>query len=649
MGFETVNGLGMRDATSAALDDASAGLRPSRLRILATSDLHAHISPWDYHANRASPAVGLARTASLIAAARAEVACSLLVDNGDFLQCSPLGDVEALRSQGDGAGPHPMIAAMNALGYDAATLGNHEFSHGLAFLEGHLAAAQFPVVSANIARRLGAHPLQDDTLVPPTLILQRTLSDGDGVLRPLRIGVTGFLPPQTPQWDQAKLGNALKTRDILEAAAAHVPALRKRGADVVLALSHSGIGADTPHDWMENASTALAALPGIDALVAGHTHQTFPSADHGATQGIDPAGGRLWGKPAVMPGLYGSHLGVIDLDLVWQADGWRVLGGQSTLRPIARRHASGRLRALTQSAPAIVALAEPAHQATRLWARRPVGASTAPMHSFFAMLSPSPTVRLIAKAQAAHVRRALQGGPYADLPVLSAAAPFHAGGRGGPENYTHIPRGRLTLRHVFDLYPHPNTIAALVVTGANLGNWLERSFSQFCQIRPGAQEVELLDPDFPSFNFDLIEGLTWAVDLSRPARHDSRGEVVNATASRIVNLAYGGKNVQPDQCFVLATNSYRATGSGGFSGAGLASLVLNGPEASRDVLRQHLEAAGRIDPRALPNWRFCPMPGTTALFNSAPDAADHLADLAPLRAEALDLTPKGFRRFRLHL
>ncbi len=174
----------------------------ARLRIPATLDLHAHIMPWDYHANRASPAVGLARTASLIATARA---CCLLVDNGDVLQGSPLTDVEALRVQGDGAGLHPMIAAMNALGYDAVALGNHEFSHGLPFLLESLAGARFAVVSANIARRLGALPLEDVTLVPPTLVLHRRLRGPDGAERPLQIGIIGLLPPRQrsgtgPSW-----------------------------------------------------------------------------------------------------------------------------------------------------------------------------------------------------------------------------------------------------------------------------------------------------------------------------------------------------------------------------------------------------------------------------------------------------------------
>lgn len=647
-----IHGPKMQDASSVSTSVPPAfkvgkGMGLARLRILATSDLHAHVTPWDYLANRASPATGLARTASLIARARAEVGCCLLVDNGDFLQGSPMGDVEALKARGSG-GQHPMIAAMNALGYDAATLGNHEFSHGVAFLTDHLAAAEFPVVASNLVRRLGASVAEDEPLVLPRLLLRRMLRDRAGVEWPLTIGIVGFAPPQTTQWDNAKLGNAVQARDILEAAAHHVARLREDGAELVLALSHSGIGAETARPWMENASAALAALPGIDALVAGHTHQTFPAPDFSGSAAVDPVAGTLWGKPAVMPGFHGSHLGLIDLDLRWEGR-WRVTGGQSSLRPIAERMPSGRLRARTRSAPAILDLAEPAHRATRAWARRVVGHSRRPLHSYFAMVSATPAVRLIARAQAAHVAGILAGGPHADLPVLSVAAPFHCGGRGGPENYTHVEAGRLTMRHVFDLYPHPNRVAALLVTGAELRAWLERSFSQFRQVTPGAQDQDLLNPDFPSFNFDMIEGLTWEVDLCAPGRHDNRGEVVCPDAARIRDLSWQGRPLAPDQRFVLATNSYRVNGSGGFAAARPDRQILHDLRASRDVLMDHIAAGREIAPPEPPNWRFRPMPGTTVCFYSAPEAAAHLDELAPLRAEPLGMTAQGFRRFRLHL
>jgi 2',3'-cyclic-nucleotide 2'-phosphodiesterase/3'-nucleotidase len=606
------------------------------LRILATTDLHAHVMPWDYHANRPSPSAGLARTASLIRRARAEHPGALLFDNGDFLNGSPMAEVPQ--------GENPVIAAMNALGYDAATLGNHEFSHGLQALGRALAACRFPIVSSNMLTARGATPAEDRHIAAPRLILTRHLP---GALHPIRIGLLGFAPPQVVQWDRAALGAAMKVRDILEAARHHVACLRAEGADVVIALSHSGIAGSEPLPMLENATAALARIPGIDALVAGHTHQAFPAPGYPVAPGIDPQAGTVHGKPVVMPGFFGSHLGVIDLTLRHEG-GWQVQGATVALRPIARRE-SGRLKALTRSDPQILALAAPAHQATRDWAAQTVGRTLAPLHSYFAMVAPSASVRLIAQAQADHVRHALQGTPHEGLPVVSVAAPFHSGGRGGPENYAHVPAGRLTRRHVFDLYPHPNAIAALLVTGADLAAWLERSFSQFNRIDPGAQDAWLVDADFPSFNFDTVEGLTWEVDLSAPAAHDARGGATGRPRGRICDLRFQGAPVGADQRFVLATNTYRATGSGGFPVGGADRLVIKGPTASRDILTDHIARLGVLPPATSLPWRFRAMPGTSVLFDSAPGAARYLSDLMPLHAEPLEITPEGFRRFRLHL
>ena len=622
------------------------------LRLLATTDLHVHLVPWDYYGNRSAASSGLARTATLIAAARAEIAARqglcLLLDNGDFLNGSPLGDLVA-GAPDPATATHPMIAAMNALGYDAATLGNHEFSEGLEFLMSCIGAAQFPIVSANIARSLGDTPLADRMLVPATALLQRDLPGRNGSTHSLKIGIIGFLPPQTTQWDQRQLGGSLVTRDILDAAAAHVPRLRAAGADIVIALSHSGIGSATGGPGMENAAAALAALPGIDALVAGHAHQTFPSADFPLGPGIDPVRGTLWGKPAVMPGFHGSHLGVVDLTLTHCAGVWRVQSGAVALRPIARRNRAGRVVAVTRSAAGILDIAGPAHRATRTWSRQAIGHTDTALHSYFALAAPCPAVTLVAEAQAAHVARVLQGGPHAGLPVISAAAPYHAGGRGGPESYALIPPGPIALRHAFDLFPHPDSIAALLVTGSDLQRWVERSFSLYHQIAAGSQDAPLVNPDFPGFNFDQIAGLTWLVDLTQPARCDTRGSVINPASQRIRDLRHLGRPIDPAARFVLATNSYRAAGSGGFAAATSDRVILNGPHYIRDILLAHMAGGATLSDRPPPNWRFTPTPDTTVIFESAPAAVAHIAELSSMTPEALDLTPRGFRRFRLHL
>ena len=339
-------------------DPDSAGPRSRRagLRLLATSDLHVHLHSWDYFSDQPSPAVGLARTAALIRAARGEVANALLFDNGDFLDGSPLGDMIAAQYRSGRVQTHPVIAAMNLLGYDAVTIGNHEFSQGVDYLTSRLQQANFPVVSTNMLTLRGERREADRSLFAADLLLLREILDQDGAPHPIRIGVLGFAPVQTALWEHHVLQGRLATRDILEAAAARIPLLKAQGAEIIVALSHSGIGLGVAAPMMENATTALARLDGIDVLIAGHTHQHFPDPDFPPGPGIDPVAGTLWGKPAVMPGFHGSHLGVIDLDLERTPAGWQIIGHRSQLRAISRRVASGALEPLIAADPDVLSV-----------------------------------------------------------------------------------------------------------------------------------------------------------------------------------------------------------------------------------------------------------------------------------------------------
>lgn len=622
--------------TSATLDHAQrieSDAYPVTLavRVLATSDLHAHILPWDYHADRPSHTRGLSRVAGLIARAKAEVPNTVLLDNGDFLHGSPLGDFAVQSGQ---AARHPMIRAMNRLGYDAATLGNHEFSHGIEVLRQSLGAARFPVVSANMWDQE-----QDRPFVPPFVVLDRQMRDANGNAHAVRIGVIGFLPPQTVIWEREQLQGRVSARAILEAAHDAVPQLRGRGVDVVIALSHSGLGADGGD---ENVSAALAAIDGIDAVIAGHTHEVFP----------DPLGPRaLSGKPVVMPGFFGSHLGVIDLTLSRIGGAWRVTAHSAEARPIAGRNAAdGRAVALVGGDRAVEKTAAPLHGALKAAGDQVVGHTVVPLHSYFALVKGSRALDLVAAAQTEHVRIALRGSEFAALPILSAVAPFKAGGRGGPENYTDIPTGQVTERHVSDLYLHPNRLVALRVRGRDLADWLERSVSLFHQIGARARDAELVNPDFPSFNFDMIFGLTYQIDLSRNARHDARGHVLDPTARRIFDLRFQETPLDPQAEFVLATNSYRSSGGAGFPCCGSGHVLYSSAQTSSEVLRQHILNAGRIGAApVVAHWRFKPLGGATVMLHAAPAASRHLHEIAELRPEPLDLLPNGYQRFRLHL
>ena len=613
----------------------SSGPARLHLRLLATTDLHAEMMPYDYNADRPQPARGLACTATLIAEARAEAANVLLFDNGDLLQGTPLGDLWARRGVGESA--HPVIEAMNLLGYDAATVGNHDFNYGLDFLSGALAGARFPVVSANAVLALGDDPAGDRTLLPPFVVLTRELRGPEGRLWPLRVGVIGFLPPQVPQWDRAVLGDRLATREIAEAAQGWVPAMRAAGCDLVVALCHSGIGEPEALPGQEDAAVPLARVPGVDVLVTGHSHLVFPSPRFEGLAEVDATAGRIAGKPAVMAGARGSHLGVIDLELERAADGWRVVAAAVEARPVER--ASGPAPA----DPALLdRLARP-HAETLAHARQPIGRSLAAMTSHFALVAPSATVALVAEAQARHVAQKLAGTAFAGVPVLSAAAPFRAGGRAGPGNYTEIPAGTLALRHAADLYIYPNLIAALRLSGAQLAEWIERAASLFCRLTPGERDQPLIDASLPSYTFDLVHGLDFAIDLSEPARYDPHGRLIRPEARRIRDLAHRGRPVAPDDSFVIATNSYRAGGAARFFGE---IPVWMGAEAVRDIVARHIAETSPLTPAAPPFWSFVPMPGTSAWVCSAPHPSEPPPHLALTR---LADTAEGFSCFRLDL
>lgn len=618
---------GLSPATDAALVD---------LRILATTDLHAQLSARDYLTGRRRSDIGLTRVATLIRAARAEAANTLLFDNGDAIEGSALAD-HAVAVKGRG-GAHPVIAAMNALGYDAATLGNHEFSHGLPFLQAAIAAAAHPVVSANLTWAADGRPF-----VPAHVLLDRQVRDRAGRLRALRIGVFGLTPPQVLVWEAKHLGGRLAAQEMLAAARAATAALRAGGADVVIALCHTGLSRN-PAD-RENPGLALAAGAGADAVVLGHGHQVFPGPDFADLPGADVARGTIAACPVAMPGAHGSHLGVVDLVLSREGGRWRVAAARAEARPV---QGPGAGVAVDEDA-ALLQRARPAERRLSRWLSRPAGETGTALESYFAVVADGPLLRTIAAAKAAWLAAAAPGTPLAGLPILAAVAPFRAGGRGGPLNYVDVPAGPLTRRAMTELYAHPNSVAAVVMTGAGVAEWLERGASGYARQRPGTLS-QLVDPGFPAFAFEPIHGLSYRIDLSVPPRFDAQGALADPGARRIRDLCWDGRPIEPEMRFAVATNSYRASLLGQQMGDEVIAR-LDRPMLSRDVLAGWLAtpAAARRWPMAAGGWSFAPMGGQAVLFDTGPGAARHLDRIAALRPEVLGLTPAGFLRLQLGL
>lgn len=620
---------------SAAKDDARPDPVSGRLRILETTDLHMQILPYDYFADGPDLRGGLVQLADQIAQLRADPQQTcLLFDNGDFLQGNPLADFLAASLN---QRIHPMIAAFAALGYDAVTLGNHEFNYGLPFLRKALAAAPFGVVCANIDW------LAQQPLAQPYVLLERMITCDDGHSRPIRLGIIGFVPPQVTRWDHAVLAGQIRSHDIVATARRLVPQIKAAGADLVIALCHAGIAEVEERAGMQNAAVPLAAVPDVDVILSGHIHDLFPAPDTSRPSvradvpvpapAIDRQSGSLHGKPAVAAGCFGAALGVIDLDLHWQQGRWQIAAHHSrTLR-------ASRQPAQHPSAARLAAIAHADHAATLALIRQPITRSDLPIHSYLATITPDLPRDILARALRDYAGQMLSD---KTLPVIAALAPFRAGGRAGPAHYVDIPAGPVTLRDISAIYPHPDTAAIVGQSGADLYAWLELAVSGYAQIAPRQAVQPLHDPDFAVHSIEALIGLTYQIDLSAPPRYHSDGTLRADAGQRIYDLRYQGRPVAPDDRFAVALSAYRAFGGAGAS-ATRSDILHVSDQPMRAILRDYLYSAPPLIQPAAPVWRFVPVTGASAWFASAPAARAHLrAGIAHIGAAA-----DGFDRYRL--
>ena len=451
-----------------------------------------------------------------------------------------------------------------------------------------------PLVNANVL-----DPATGKFIYQPYKIIEKTFTDTQGRLTTVKIGVTGIVPPQILNWDKANLEGKVVVRDSVEAIRDIIPEMRKAGADITLVLSHSGIGDDKYEKGEENEGYQIASLPGVDAVVTGHSHAEFPSGNgtgfYEKYPGVDGVNGKINGTPVTMAGKYGDHLGVIDLKLNYTDGKWKVTDSKGSIRKVDTKSNVADQR--------VIDIAKESHQGTINYVRQQVGTTTAPITSYFSLVKDDPSVQIVNNAQLWYAKQELAGTPEANLPILSAAAPFKAGTRGDATAYTDIPAGPIAIKNVADLYLYDNVAAILKVNGAQLKEWLEMSAGQFNTIDPNnSQPQNLVNTDYRTYNFDVIDGVTYEFDITQPNKYDREGKLANPNASRVRNLKYQGKEIDPNQEFIVVTNNYRSNGN--FPGVREANLnrLLN--LENRQAIINYILAVKNINPSADQNWHF---------------------------------------------
>lgn len=535
--------------------------------VLGTTDLHGNVFNWDYFTDKefddkAHNDVGLAKISTLVNRIREEKGRhnTLLIDAGDTIQGTQLSyyyaKVDPITAE---RGPvHPMAQAMNAIGYDAAALGNHEFNYGIPVLRKFEEQCDFPL--------LGANALDAKTLRPafPPYSMHR-LRTPHG--RDVRVAVLGLTNPGIAIWDKQNVSGKMVFPGLEEQAAKWVPKLRSMGADVVVVSAHSGSSGTSSYGdqlpYVENAAGLVAEqVPGIDAILVGHAHTEIP--EYFVTN-------KETGQRVVLsePLKWGQRLTLFDFELVWEKGRW-----------VVERVGAKVLNSNTVAEdPKITGLLGDEHKKVVAYVNQVIGTSTAVMSTADAPWKDEPIIDLINHVQAETVKAALAGGEYAALPVLSQASCF--------SRTAAIPAGEVTIKDAAGLYPFENTLEARLMTGAQLKEYLEFSARYYVQTPAGSpvDTSKLTNANgTPDYNYDAVSGLTYEVDIAKPA------------GSRIVQLSFEGAPVDPAARFVLAVNNYRASGGGNFPHIAAAQQLWVNSEEIRNTIIAWVQAKGSVDP-----------------------------------------------------
>ncbi|MEU0552383.1 5'-nucleotidase C-terminal domain-containing protein [Micromonospora sp. NPDC005979] len=563
----------------AAAPAQAAGPARSRtwdLTLLGTSDTHGNVYNWDYYRDAEYDDskhndVGVAKLATLINQIRRERRgkATLVLDAGDTIQGTPLATYYAKQEPITATGEkHPMARAMNVIDYDAVTLGNHEFNYGLPLLDLWIRQLGFPALAANAVNARTGKPA-----FLPYVIKKVSL----GFAAPtLRVGILGLTNPGVAIWDRGNVEGKLRFDDMIATAAKWVPIMRARGADIVLISAHggdSGTSSYGPELPNENPVALIAQqVPGIDAILFGHAHnevvERFVTNERTGTQVL-----------LSEPSKWGQRLTRMDFTLTRERGRWTITKKAATML---------NTNTVVED-PKVLAAVRAQHAKTVAYVNQVVATSIVELSAAESRYKDTPILDFINHVQTEVVGAALTGTAYADLPVLSIAAPF--------SRTAVFPAGDVKIRDVAGLYVYDNTLEAVVLSGAEVRAYLEYSAKFFRTLAPGApvDPEQISDPAVPDYNYDVISGLDYDIDISKPV------------GQRITRLVLPGTDtpVADDAQFVVAVNNYRRSGGGNFPGI-VKTQVYNAQQEIRQLLIDWAQAKGTINPDDFfqPNWRL---------------------------------------------
>jgi 2',3'-cyclic-nucleotide 2'-phosphodiesterase/3'-nucleotidase/5'-nucleotidase len=464
--------------------------------ILGTSDIHGNVDNYDYFTDSVPTGTavrGLTKVATYVKTVLANNSNTILIDNGDTIQGTPLAYYyELLHPEVT----NPLAATMNAMGYVASTVGNHEFNYGPAVFNKYQGDAEFPLLSANVTG------CQDYTFQP------YVIKDLGGV----QVGILGLTPPAVVHWERPENIVGCQFGDAMVAANKYVPEMRGLGADVIVVAAHTGLDETYGYGRDENFAKFLAnEVPGIDVILAGHAHANV------ASQVIN-------GVLITEPNYHTRNLSDIRITVNGSGSDWSVAAKSSTTPAMGPYGEDPGIKAITQ----------PYHDAAVAYINTPIGTATEAFPGGFqARVADGPMADLINQVQ-------MEAAAEAGFPVEASLAALFT-------NDAKLNAGSIKLKDAYAAYIYDNTLYVIDATGQQIKDELEWTAGYFNQYYYELAGVTV-NTAVRDYNYDLWSGIDYKLDVTKPL------------GQRVVDLKLNGQPLAMDQVVRVALNNYRATG-----------------------------------------------------------------------------------------